>query len=74
MEINTEIKQGESFGVIESIKSVSDLYSPLSGKIIEINDDMKIGTNMHDYIVSQSGIYRLGVMYQVALSKLQVVP
>ena len=29
-----------------------------------INDDMKIGKNMHDFILSQSGIYRLGVMYQ----------
>ena len=29
-----------------------------------ISDDMKIGKNMHDYIVSKSGIYRLGVMYQ----------
>ena len=39
-----------------------------------INDDMKIGKNMHDYIVSQSGVYRLGVMYQAAMSNLQVVP
>jgi len=39
-----------------------------------INDDMKIGKNMHDYILSQSGVYRLGVMYQAALSQLQVVP
>ena len=39
-----------------------------------INDDMKIGKNMHDYIATQSGIYRLGVMYQAALSNLQVVP
>jgi len=39
-----------------------------------INDDMKIGRNMHDYIISQSGVYRLGVMYQAALSQLQVVP
>ena len=39
-----------------------------------INDDMKIGKNMHDYIVSQSGVYRLGVMYQAAMSHLQVVP
>jgi hypothetical protein len=39
-----------------------------------INDDMKIGKNMHDFILSQSGIYRLGVMYQAALSQLQVVP
>ncbi len=39
-----------------------------------INDDMKIGKNMHDYIASKSGVYRLGVMYQAALSQLQVVP
>ena len=39
-----------------------------------ISDDMKIGKNMHDYITSQSGIYRLGVMYQGSPSQLQVVP
>jgi len=39
-----------------------------------ITDDMKIGTNKHDYITSQSGIYRLGVMYQGLPSQLQVVP
>lgn len=31
------LKRGETFGVVESIKAVSDLYSPLSGKVIEIN-------------------------------------
>ena len=39
-----------------------------------INDDMKIGKNMHDYIVSQSGIYHLGVMYQGLPFQPQVVP
>ena len=39
-----------------------------------INDDMKIGANKHDYITSQSGVYRLGVMYQGLPSQLQVVP
>ena len=39
-----------------------------------ISDDMKIGKNMHDYIVSKSGIYRLGVMYQGLPYQPQVVP
>ncbi|GDY00790.1 glycine cleavage system H protein [Planctomycetota bacterium] len=31
---------GESFGEIESVKAVSDLYSPVSGEIIEVNKDL----------------------------------
>lgn len=36
-EKGTLIKQGQPFGVVESIKSVSDLYTPISGEIIEVN-------------------------------------
>jgi glycine cleavage system H protein len=32
-----EIKAGEEFGVVESVKSVSSLLSPVSGKVVEIN-------------------------------------
>lgn len=38
--LGRELKRGESFGVVESIKAVSDLYSPVSGKIIEINSQL----------------------------------
>ncbi len=31
------IKQGESFGTIEAVKTVSDLFAPVSGKILEIH-------------------------------------
>jgi glycine cleavage system H protein len=37
-EVDSSITKDDSFGVVESIKSVSDLYSPLSGKVIEINN------------------------------------
>lgn len=40
--IGTELKAHQSFGVIESIKSVSDLYSPISGSVIEVNSDLTI--------------------------------
>lgn len=32
-----EIKQGESFGTIEAVKTVSDMYAPVDGNIIELN-------------------------------------
>lgn len=31
------LKQGETFGTVEAVKAVSDLYSPLSGEVLEIN-------------------------------------
>ena len=40
-EVGTELNRGDSFGVVESIKSVSDLYSPVSGEVIEKNDDLE---------------------------------
>jgi glycine cleavage system H protein len=35
------LKQGQSFGTIESVKAVSELYSPLSGEVIEVNTALK---------------------------------
>jgi glycine cleavage system H protein len=32
------LKAGESFGTVESVKAVSDLYAPLSGEVVEINE------------------------------------
>lgn len=36
-EIGTEIEAGATIGTIESVKAISDLYAPVSGKISEIN-------------------------------------
>lgn len=38
-EIGTEIKAGDVVGEIESTKSVSELYAPLSGEVIAVNTD-----------------------------------
>ncbi len=35
--VGAEYKKGATFGVVESIKAVSDLYSPLTGKVLEVN-------------------------------------
>ena len=39
-EPGTQLKQGDKFGTVESVKSVSDLFIPFSGKIIEINKEL----------------------------------
>jgi len=36
--VGDEVSQGAEFGVIESIKAVSDLYAPVSGTVSEVND------------------------------------
>jgi glycine cleavage system H protein len=39
-EVGDPIKKGESFGVVESTKAVSELFAPLSGKVVEVNDPL----------------------------------
>ncbi|MCD6263947.1 glycine cleavage system protein GcvH [Candidatus Bathyarchaeota archaeon] len=34
------VKQGEAFGTVESVKAVSDLYSPVSGIVEEVNEEL----------------------------------
>jgi glycine cleavage system H protein len=36
--VGTKVDAGKSFGSVESVKAVSDLYAPLSGEVVEIND------------------------------------
>ncbi|HKB13788.1 MAG TPA: glycine cleavage system protein GcvH [Vicinamibacterales bacterium] len=40
-EIGAKLKQGQSFGTIESVKAVSELYSPVSGEVVEVNATLK---------------------------------
>ena len=44
IEIETEgeeIEQGEIFGTVEAVKTVSDLFMPLGGKVIEVNHELE---------------------------------
>lgn len=36
-EVGREVKQGDTFGVIEAVKAASDLYAPVGGRIVEVN-------------------------------------
>lgn len=39
--IGDEVKAGEAFGTIESVKTLSDLYAPVSGKVVAINEALE---------------------------------
>jgi glycine cleavage system H protein len=39
-EVGTVLEAGKAFGVVESVKAVSDIYAPISGTVEEINDDL----------------------------------
>lgn len=40
-EVGTQLDSGATFGVIESIKSVSDLYAPIAGEVLAANNDLE---------------------------------
>jgi glycine cleavage system H protein len=39
-EIGTEITAGATYAEVESVKAVSDVYAPLSGSVVEVNDEV----------------------------------
>jgi len=39
-EVGTEVTTGKAFGVVESVKAVSDVYAPVSGTVEEINEEL----------------------------------
>ena len=40
-EVGSKVKSGQSFGTIESVKAVSELFAPVSGEVVEVNDGLK---------------------------------
>lgn len=39
-EVGNSVKQGEGFGAVESVKATSDVYSPVSGKVVGVNEEL----------------------------------
>ena len=62
-EVGKSFKSGEKFGVIESVKSVSDLYLPADAKIIEVNKEI----NDHPEWINQDP-YKSGWMLKIELT------
>mgnify|MGYP001476354622 FL=1 len=52
-EVDESFNEGDVFGTIEAVKTVSDLFMPIDGKIIEVNEDLNdepesVNTNPYD--------------------------
>lgn len=39
--VGKKVKKGESLGVVESVKTVSDIYSPVAGEVVEVNKPLE---------------------------------
>jgi glycine cleavage system H protein len=57
------VKQGEIFGSVESVKAVSDLFAPLSGKVVKVNSPL---SEAPEYVNEEP--YDEGWMIQIDLS------
>lgn len=64
-ELNKTIKQGEVFGSVESVKSVSELYSPISGEIVQINNQLESNPELIN-----SDVYNTGWIIKIKPSDL----
>jgi glycine cleavage system H protein len=58
------VKQGEIFGSVESVKAVSDLFAPLSGRIVKVNSPL---ADSPEYVNEEP--YDEGWMIQIELTK-----
>ena len=66
VEIETEgeeLGQGDVFGTVEAVKTVSDLFMPVSGKVIAINEELESSPE-----IVNSDPYEKGWMIKVAIS------
>ena len=64
--VDSHIKQGEPFGVVESLKVTTELISPVSGEIISVNEDLS-----DDAGVLNSDTYDTGWMIVVEIRDLE---
>ncbi len=44
--VGDTIEHGEAFGVVESTKAVSDVYAPMNGEVLEVNDDLPLSPQL----------------------------
>lgn len=39
-DVGTTVTKGKNFGAVESVKATSDVYSPVSGEVVEVNSEL----------------------------------
>ena len=70
-----KVTQGQTFGVIESVKAASDLYSPVSGTVIEINAGLNDNPSvLNDDSMNQGWLIRIEMDTEKELAALMRAP
>lgn len=69
-DLGQEVKKGQDFGVVESVKAASDLIAPLSGKIIEMNQDVIDAPELLNEDSYTNWIIKLEIIDQTEYDKL----
>jgi glycine cleavage system H protein len=69
-DIDEDLSEGSTFGVVESIKSVSDLYTPLSGKVVEKNDKIEESPEQINQDAFNSWLIKIQLNDESELTKL----
>lgn len=62
-EIDDTVTQGEQFGEVESVKAASELFAPMSGKIVAVNEDLE-----DDYNVLSQDAFGAGWLIKIEIS------
>jgi glycine cleavage system H protein len=63
-EVGTLVELGKAFGVVESVKAVSDVYAPVSGEVVEVNEELPDAPE-----VINTSPYEDGWMIKIRLSE-----
>lgn len=70
-EVGRQVKAGESFGEVESVKAVSDLYSPVDGEVVAVNESLPDHLeHLSDDAYGQGWMVKIKLSDEAALAQL----
>ncbi|MCA9775086.1 MAG: glycine cleavage system protein GcvH [Candidatus Eremiobacteraeota bacterium] len=67
-DVGAELEKGDTFGVVESVKTVSDLYAPISGKVVEHNEKLVESSDSFEPEIVNSSPYGDGWMIVIEVA------
>ncbi|NNJ18578.1 glycine cleavage system protein GcvH [Pseudomonas putida CSV86] len=69
-EVGSVFAQGDASGVVESVKAASDIYSPVGGEVIAVNDEVRDSPELVNEEVYESWFFKLKPSDKSELDKL----
>ena len=70
-EADSDVEAGDACAVVESVKAASDVYSPVSGKVVEVNEDLADSPELVNQSPYEDGwLFTVSVEGEADLSKL----